>query len=294
MKNPIIVVISLALLSLLCTGCHKDQITQLTNVKVHVNDFTISQEEMVNAKDTPVGSASAVQAITLAFYKSDGTEYFKSTQIKGIASTYGTTFGDFDLSLPMDDYTMVVIGYGYYDGVTLSLSSPTQAEYMAGSVRETFVSTQAVNITSTNAVNLNATLSRVNAKLHVISSDGKTDNADSVRMTFSGGSKAFNPTTGLATANTGFSHTVGISATTGNPSNSICYLLLATDEQTMTVTLDVLDASGNTISHKVVNNVPFQRNHVTKLTGSLYTAGNVSNTFMVNTSYSPDTTFANF
>ena len=41
----------------------------------------------------------------------------------------------------------------------------------------------------------------------------------------------------------------------------------------MTVTIDVLNANGESISHKVVNNVPFQRNRNTKLTGSLYTAG---------------------
>ena len=50
----------------------------------------------------------------------------------------------------------------------------------------------------------------------------------------------------------------------------------------------MLDADGNSISHKVVNNVPFKRNRCTKLTGSLYTAGNVDGSFSVNTTWLND------
>ena len=91
-------------------------------------------------------------------------------------------------------------------------------------------------------------------------------------MTFTAGGKSFNPTTGLATVNDGFVNTVGISAAVGSPSISSSCLFLNTDEQTMDVTIDVLDSDGNSISHKVVNNVPLKRNRITKLTGSLYSA----------------------
>lgn len=35
--------------------------------------------------------------------------------------------------------------------------------------------------------------------------------------------------------------------------------------------VNVLDANGESISHKVVNNVPLKRNRITMLSGSLYT-----------------------
>ena len=55
----------------------------------------------------------------------------------------------------------------------------------------------------------------------------------------------------------------------------------------MTVTIDVLDADGNSISQKVVNNVPFKRNRCTKLTGSFYTTGG-DGSFSVNTAWLDD------
>lgn len=65
-------------------------------------------------------------------------------------------------------------------------------------------------------------------------------------------------------------------------------LFLDTDEQTMTVTIDVLDGNGESISHKVVNNVPLQRNRITTLTGSIYSAG-AGTDFTVNTNWLSET-----
>ena len=270
---------------LLVTGCAKKE--ALVPVRVHINEFSISQEEIPSKTATDVADYSGVKAITLAFYTANGDEQYKVTQMRADATTY-TTFGEFDLSLPMGSYTMVVLGYGLNDGepaITLnSLTAATFGEYPA---RETFVATQAVNITNTNAVELSATLSRIVAKLKIHSTDGCTENAVNVRTTFSAGGKAFNPTTGLATSNTGFINVLPIQSIVGNPTNSISYLFLDTDEQSMTVTIDVLDADGNSISHKVVTDVPFQRNRMTVLTGSLYSAGSTGS-FQVETEWLPD------
>lgn len=65
-------------------------------------------------------------------------------------------------------------------------------------------------------------------------------------------------------------------------------LFLATDQQTMNVTIDALDSDGTSASHKVVNNVAVQRNKVSQLTGSLYSASEASS-FSVETSWISDT-----
>jgi hypothetical protein len=201
------------------------------------------------------------------------------------ATTY-TTFGHFDLSLPMGSYTMVVLGYGLNPGEpAVTLNSPTSATFGDNPARETFSATQAVNITNANDdVDISATLSRIVSKLKIHSTDGCTENAVNVRTTLSAGGKSFNPTTGLATANAGFSNVLPIQSAVGNPTNSITYLFLATDEQTVNVTIDVLDAGGNSISHKVVANVPFKRNRITKLTGPLYSASS-SSSFLLETDW---------
>ena len=281
----------LAAVSFIFAGCHKDHITVQTNVKVLVNDFSISQENISGTKDA-IASYNGVKAVTLAFYTTDGTEQYKTTQFRDSASTY-TTFGEFDLTLPMGSYTMVVLGYGLNSGEpAVTLTSPTSATFGEYPAREAFAATQTVNITTTDAVNFSATLSRINSKLRVVSTDVRTANAASVRMTFAAGGKSFNPTTGLATSNTGFSNTVAISSAVGTTSMTNSYLFLSTDQQTMTVTIDVLDADGESVSHKVVDNVPFQRNAMTQLTGSLYTSS-AGIGFMVNTSWI-DTVYVNF
>jgi hypothetical protein len=272
---------------LLVTGCAKKE--ALVPVRVRINDFSISQEEISSKTASDVVDYTGVKAITLAFYTADGTEQYKVTQMRADATTY-TTFGEFDLSLPMGSYTMVVLGYGLNDGEpAITLTGPTSATFGDYPARETFVATQTVSITNTDALELNATLNRVVAKLKVLSTDGRTANANSVRITTSGGSKAFNPSTGLATTNTGFSNTVNITSTAvGSVAGPVSYLFLATDEQTVNVTIDVLDENNQTISHKVVNNVPLQRNRMTKLVGSIFTASG-DGSFQVETEWLPET-----
>lgn len=284
--------LSIAGMLLLFAACSNESVNEVINdalvpVKVHVSGFSVSQEELPTTRVAQdVADYSGVKAVTLAFY--DGsTEVLKTTQQRDDASTY-TTFGEFDCTLPMGSYTMVVIARGLTDGDVFTLTSPTEAAYTGDHARETFTATQMVNITSTNAVDISATLNRVIAKLQVISTDGKTANAKSVRMTFAAGSKSFNPTTGLATANTGFTNTVPISAAVGSPSNSTSYLFLLTDEQAMDVTIDVLDADGAVLFSKTVKNVPFKRNRLTKLTGAMYTNDAVSTTFQVETAWLTD------
>jgi hypothetical protein len=264
---------------LLAASCSNESVNEVVNgqaveavapVKVHVADFSVSLEDESRGGTraaTDVADYNGINAITLAFY-SGSVEVYKSEQLKPDDS-----FGDFSLDLPMGSYTMVVIAYKSHESSPFELTSPTAAAYTGDHSFETFATTQAVNITNTDAVNLNATLNRIVSKLEVHSTDGKAGNVKNVRMTFSAGGKSFNPTTGLATVNTGFSNTVSVSAAVGTTSISNTNFFLATDEQTMNVTIETLDNDGNALFTKTVENVPFKRNRITKLTGSLYTAG---------------------
>jgi len=285
---------------LMAASCSKESFNEVTNntpevpdtvtlvpVHVHVSDFSQTQEDFPETRTTSTpNSYSGVKAMILAFYSGD-TEVYKTTQFKGSMGET-ETFGEFTLSLPIGKYTMIVLGYGYFDGDELTLTSPTQAAYSSDRPRETFSATQTVNITTTEAVEVSATLSRIVSKLQIVSTDGRTDDAANIRITFSAGGKAFNPTTGLATVNTGFNNTLSIGAKVGNTSNSAAYLFLETDEQTMNVTIETLDAQGNTIKSSAVNNVSFKRNRVTKLLGRLYTGG-VSSSFRLATDWLDDT-----
>ena len=281
-------ILKLAGFALLCAACSTESTDQVLNkqtnvpVTVHVSTFEVNQEdfsEVQTRATSDVADYNDVNAVTLAFYKADGTEAYKATQTK-----YEADFGEFELSLPMGTYTMVALAYYTNENSVLTLTSPTEASFNVR-VRETFATTQTVTISNTNAVDISATLSRIVSKLQVISTDGKTADVTNVRMTFSAGGKSFNPTTGLATVNTGFANTVGNSASVGNTSTSLSFLFLATDEQDIDVTIETLDADGNTLFSKTIEDVPFKRNRVTKLTGAMYTNEALSGTFQVETAW---------
>ena len=172
--KKMIMYVGLAMLTLTALSCSNNADVTENNsdgyapVTVSVNDFDLSFETFASRRATPVADYSSVKAITLAFYDSDDTEVYKVTQIRSDNTTY-TTFGQFSCSLYKGSYTMVVLAYGSDNPITLT--SKTNATFTNEPVRETFLYTQAVNITSTQPVALNATLNRVVARLGLISTD---------------------------------------------------------------------------------------------------------------------------
>lgn len=281
----------LAGLVLLLAACSTDNSIHnddtLIPVTVRVSDFSVSQDEFPGTRATTApASYEGIDAITLAFYDEKGTEQYKTTQLKSNLPS-GKTFGEMELSLHYGTYTMVVIGRGHFSGDSFTLDSPTSALYDCEHVRETFTCTQAVRISSTSPVDLEATLNRIVAQVAVVSTDTKTANVARIRTTFSAGGKSFNPTTGLALDNTGFSNTVYGTGEIGETTTAINFLFLASDEQTMDVTIETLDADGEVLFSKTVPNVPLRRNRVTTLTGAMYSPAAPTATFTLSTDWLP-------
>ena len=278
--------LSLAAVALLAScSVKEDRMKCVAPVTVRLSGFTVSQEDFPATRTTAeAADYNGINAVMLAIYTSDGSQQYKTIQVKTEPSTF-TTFGEFELSLPMGSYTMVAIAYNSKAEYPFSLTSPTSAAYTGDHAYETFVATQAVNIGSTAAVDISASLDRIISQLKVVSTDGRTANITNVRMTFSAGGRAFNPTTGYATVNTGFSNTVGNSAAVGTTSTSSTVFFLADDEQTMDVTIETLDVDGNTLFSKTVTDVPFQRNRITKLTGAMYTNTSIGGSFQLTTDW---------
>ena len=289
MKNFKFFFAAMALMAASCTNESLDSSVNnfneqpLAPVTVHVDGFSVSHEEFSGTRTRAaqdVADYDGVSSITLAFYASNGTEAYKSTQSKNDAD-----FGEFECSLPMGTYTMVAVAYTTKEGSPFTLTNATTAAYTGLHAYETFAATQTVTISNTSAVDISATLNRIVSMLTVKSTDGKTADVSNVRMSFSAGGKDFNPTTGLAITTTGLINTVGNSASVGATSTSSTMLFLNTDEQDIDVTIETLDADGNTLFSKTIEDVPFKRNRVTKLTGAMYTNTGLAGTFQVETAW---------
>lgn len=276
---------------LLAAGCSNERVELAENavveravapVTVRVSGFSISQEGFAWTRGTAVGTYTGVNVLTLAFYQADdGSQVFKQTQFKDNMAA-GETFGEFSTRLGVGSYTMVVIANGGSNAV--ALTSPTEATYGENRVLDTFVNTQTVTVSSSAAVSVSATLERVVTALVVQSTDIRPAEVTHMRLTYSGGGKGFNPTTGLATSDAGFVNLMDYTGAAGATTASGGFLFLATDEETMDVTIETLDAAdGNVVFSKTVTGVPLKRNRQTTLTGAIYSNARVNaNSFEVN------------
>lgn len=265
-------------------------------VTVRVSDFSIATEEISSGGSLTRGAETldsyfAGGAITLAFYNAVGTEVYKTTQVKGDGSY--TTFGEFTANLQVGTYTMVAVARAHYDGDAFTLTSPTEAAYTSMRPRETFSKVQTVTVTSASPLDLSVTLNRINSWLKIISTDGRPASIKKIRTTFEKGGKSFNPTTGWATTDTGFSQTNNPSTATGATIeiNLVPFVACADDaEEKMTITIEALDNDDNVLGTKVVNNVPFKRNRQTILRGNVFTAEPTTSSFKIETAWLSDYT----
>ena len=302
MKKHFFIAVTMLLAATSCTN--ESELTVVENnaeqatapVTVRVNDFSITQEEMPSGGGTTRAAENPDSyfsggAITLAFYDAQGTEVYKTTQIKGDGSY--TTFGEFTANLPVGSYTMVAVARAHYDGDAFTLTSPTEAAYTSERPRETFSKVRSVTVTSASPLDINVTLNRISAMLTIQSTDNRPAGIARIRTTYAKGGKAFNPTTGLATTDTGFSQTNTPSAAIGSTIMvSSCPFLSSADdaEEIIDITIEVLDPDDNVLFTKTVNNVPLRRNRQTTLTGKIFTAETSGVGFTLETSWLPGNT----
>lgn len=261
-------------------------------VRVEVNDFSMSVEDFAGSggrtrATVDPSTYNDVKAITLAFYNGS-TEVYKATHVKNDGNN--SSFGSFSCHLPLGNYTMVVVGYGLLTGDVFTLTSPTEASF-SPKARETFVKTQTVNISSTNAVTLSATLERIISGLQIISTDTRVEGVAKIRTTYAKGGLSFSPMTGLATANTGFTVDVSPSKPVGQPVNLASFVFLASDVQDINITIDVLDNSDKVLFTKTIPNVPFKRNRKTILRGPVFqTTAQTTSAFLIESAWLDETT----
>ena len=288
----------MAVYALLTASCSNESELTVSNaqteevvapVRVRVNDFSVSVNEfagvrgLTRSEENPA-TYNGVGAMTLAFYDTAGNEVVKTTQIKKNGGTY-TTFGEFSCKLPVGNYTMVALGYTYDANDVFTLNSPIEAVFTSEKPRETFCTTQSVTVTNASPLDLDVTLNRIVAALELFSTDGRSASATKIRTTFTKGGKSFNPTTGQALTDTGFSQVNNPSAAAGTTIHVMAFPFLYTDEETMDVTVEALDTDDNVLFTKLVEDVPFKRNYITTLRGAIYTASASAAAFKIETSW---------
>jgi hypothetical protein len=128
----------------------------------------------------------------------------------------------------------------------------------------------------------------VNTAIVVNTTDVRTANVAKLRITTAGGSKMFNPSTGLATDDEGVAtEIVNSLPAVGQTVYTGAYLFITTDPENTNVTIETLDADDNVLITKTIPNVPLKRNRITELRGALFSAAASAGSFQVNTDLLP-------
>ncbi len=260
------------------------------NVVITLTGFNESHENFDGNRDivskTTLAQYVDIQAVTLAFYNSRNQQVFKETQLRADYTGNLSNFGRFATSLKLDDYRMVAIAYK--NESELTLNSPAEA-VLAAPCKETFTLSEPFSVTTTGTQQYSKELHRINTRLLFTTTDTIPDNVAKIRFTFTAGDDdSFNPTTGLATANGGFTSEVTLTRT-GVPLLTRRDFFLASDEEAVGISYQAMNADGDVLySKNLGNNITFQRNKVTKLRGSAFSATE-EGSFTVSTAWINDT-----
>lgn len=274
MRRPYFLTIALAALCVapfLFSSCHKDDKGELSEVNIKVNDFNIVNGEVGGtvAKDgVSADTYTNVKYLTVAFYDANGVAQYQSTHSRLDVTTFeGLSMGNFHCMLPAGTYTMVVIGHG--SDSALTIASKTLATFSRDRVRDCFVKSQSVTISSSGVNNITATLDRIVSVFILKSTDIQPTGVDSIHVAVNKGSRSFDPTTGLASDDNGVAYTLNASGATGSTLTAPIYLLLSSDTEVIDVTFTIYQ-NGSVLSTRTLSNVEMKRNRQTIATGEVY------------------------
>jgi len=293
--------IILAVVALICAACSNERdLNQVENnaemvlvpVTVRMTNFSITKEEMssgggVTRAEESASSYSGIGALMLAFYDANGAEALKVRQVKSDKNTY-TTYGEFSCNLPIGSYTMVALAYYYNAQDDFTLTSPTEAAFTSEKPREMFCKTQSVMVTSATPLEQDVTLNRIDAKLEIHSTDVCSAGVTKIRTTYAKGGKSFNPSTGLALTDNGFIQTQSVYKNNDGTLSTYSFPYLYTNSETIDVTFEALDNSDNVLFTKTLEDVPFERNCRTTVSGAIFTASSSSIGIKLETGWGTD------
>ena len=239
------------------SSCNKDKGT--TNLHIKIFPFQVIDE--------PLAKASASEAVTkLQVYLFDANDNAVDSVIQNASDA---NFGTIDFTaIPSGSYTIVALGH---IGSTLAVvSSPTVAQFPNGIIPDAFCATRNITIGATADLDLNMVLDRMVAEFRLCATTPMPAEVASIEINYSASGTHFNPTTALATSNTGYSFSINTNGYAGQLVNPHCTVLLNSDPQTMDVVVNAKNSAGTVLFTHTFTNVQFQRNHRITASGPLF------------------------
>lgn len=203
--------------------------------------------------------------LNFAVYQQDGTRVKQVNQQKG-----NTGFGMASFQLAEGNYQLVVVAHSSNGNPSMTDFKKIQFTNAIG-YSDTFLYSCNVTIAD-ETVEMNVSLDRIVSLCRFVLTDDYPEEVTQMKFYYTGGSGAFNATTGLGSVN---SQQTVIFNITEDQKQFDLYTILHDLEGTIKLTVTALDANGNVFNEREFN-VPLYRNQITWLSGAFFTGSGAS------------------
>jgi hypothetical protein len=216
----------------------------------------------------PVLSRAATVAETCSRL-SYGIYTMEGARVKQINQTSAEAdFGKAAFQLEEGDYQLVVVAHSSNGNPTMT--NPAKIQFTnAQGFTDTFFCREEVTIGG-EPVELNLTLNRNVSLCRFVITDDYPEDAAKIKFYYTGGSGAFDATTGLGCVNSKQEHVFDI---IDGQKQFDLYTFLHSTEGTIRLTVTVYDHHDNVLYERTFTDVPMQQNHITWYSGNYFTGG---------------------
>ena len=232
------------------------------NLKVTV--FEIEKTPFASLTRTVENASAVVTRLNFAVYDTDGARLKQVNQELGKNADFGTA----SFQLEEGTYQLVVVGHSSNGNPTMTNPAKIQFDNSDG-YSDTFLYSEDVTIVA-DPVNLSLTLHRIVALCRFVITDDYPQDVAKMQFKYTGGSGAFDATTGLGCVNSKQEHVFDI---IDGQKQFDLYTFLHSTEGTIRLTVTVYDHHDNVLYERTFTDVPMQQNHITWYSGNYFTGG---------------------
>ena len=282
MKNLHIFLIALCVLMMLgiFSSCEKLSLpedngseTPKGNLRVTVTEIekipfpSLIQYAQEASSRAMVPVSTVCERLNFVVYDMNGTRVKQVNQTLD-AADYGTA----SFQLPEGDYMVVVVGHSSNGNPTMTNPYKIQFTNSQG-FTDTFLYYGEVTI-GEEGVDLQVSLDRIVALCRFVITDDFPSDVKKMRFYYTGGSGAFDATTGLGCVNS--KQDVKFDVVAGQNEFEL-YTFLHDVDGTIHLTVTALDATGNELYNRTFD-VPMEQNQITKHAGAFFNGSGSSST----------------
>lgn len=269
-------------------SCEKPLLTTTTDRQTTAaeGNLTVSvyqiEQTPFNSPTRGIEPASAVcTRLNFVIYDEGGQRVEQYNQTADKAD-----FGTCTFQLEEGTYQLVIVGHSATGNPTMTNMAKIQFTKTTG-YTDTYLYHSEVAV-GEEPLNLSVALHRIASLCRFVLTDDIPADVKQMQFYYTGGSGAFNAATGLGTVNS--KQTMTFDVTSGQKQFDL-YTFLHTPDDTITLKVSALDASGNVLYEHTFD-VPMKQNHITWLSGAFFAGTSSATTITgvtVNTDWAGET-----